>query len=115
MNWRADNFAVLIVLASVQIFACKCPVVFAQNPPRERPQLKDFGSSLKRLKWDAKQNAAVERKPGDNTAKGSGDRDVVRVETSLVVSDVLVLDQRGQPVHGLTQTDFVITEDGKPQ
>jgi len=60
-------------------------------------------------------NGAVERKPKNNTAKGSGDGDVIRVETSLVVSDVLVLDQRGQPVQGLTQKDFVITEDGKLQ
>jgi VWFA-related protein len=90
-------------------------VVFAQNPPRKKPQLTNFGSSLKRLKWDPKQNAAVERKPKNNTAKGSGDGDVVRVETSLVVSDVLVLDQRGQPVQGLTPKDFVITEDGEPQ
>jgi hypothetical protein len=27
--------------------------------PDERPKLKDFGSSLKRLKWDADKQAAV--------------------------------------------------------
>jgi VWFA-related protein len=115
MNRWAHNFAVLLVLASIHTFVLKCPLVFAQTPPREKPQLKDFGSSLKRLKWDAKQNAAVERKPNNNTAKDAGDGDVVRVETSLVVSDVLVLDQRGQPVLGLTEKDFVIVEDGKSQ
>ena len=40
---------------------------------------------------------------------------MVRVETSLVVCDVLVLNQRGQSVQGLTKNDFVVTEDGKPQ
>ena len=33
----------------------------------------------------------------------------------LVVTDVLVTDSHGQPVHGLTQNDFHIFQDGKPQ
>jgi VWFA-related protein len=41
--------------------------------------------------------------------------DVVRVETSLVVSDVLVLDQQGRSVQGLTAKDFVRIEEGKSQ
>jgi hypothetical protein len=32
MNSRAQNFAVLLVLASVHIFASGCPLVFAQDP-----------------------------------------------------------------------------------
>jgi len=39
----------------------------------------------------------------------------VRVETSLVTSDLLVLDPHGQFVAGLTQDDFTVTEDGTPQ
>ena len=90
-------------------------LVFAQEPTRAKPKLKDFGSSLKRLKWDQKQNAAVDTKrPKDKTMSPAPD-DVIRVETSLVVSDVLVLDQRGQTVQGLTAKDFVLTEDGKRQ
>jgi VWFA-related protein len=90
-------------------------LTLAQEPLREKPKLKDFGSSLKRLKWDPKQNAAVETKRREDKAPGPGEDDVVRVETSLVVSNVLVLDERGQPVQGLTAKDFVLTEDGKPQ
>jgi VWFA-related protein len=39
----------------------------------------------------------------------------VKVETSLVSSDLLVLDERGNAVTGLTANDFAVTEDGTPQ
>src|SRR6266699_1682868 len=86
----------------------------AVSQERERPKLKDFGSSLKQLKWDPERNAAVETKPKPATSRPS-EEDVVRIETSLVVCDVLVLDSRGQIVQGLTEKDFVLSEDGKPQ
>ena len=87
-----------------------------QSPAKDRPRPKDFGSSLKRLKWDEKKRAAVEK--GDvKRGKGGGetDEEVVRVETSLVVSNVLVLEPRGRAVTGLTREDFVVREDGQPQ
>jgi VWFA-related protein len=40
---------------------------------------------------------------------------VVRVETDLVLSAVLVLDGQGKTVRGLTAEDFVVKEDGRPQ
>jgi VWFA-related protein len=90
-------------------------VALAQDIPREKPKLKDFGSSLKRLKWDEKQKAAIDTKRPTDKTIGPPAEDVVRVETSLVVSDVLILDQHGRTVQGLTTKDFVLTEDGKPQ
>ena len=115
MNRRASfqiATAILAVSLSVALFSS---FAFAQSSTRKKPKLKDFGSSVKRLKWDPERNAAVETKSKNAAANGAEEEDVVRVETSLVVSDVLVLDQRGQPVPGLTQKDFVVTEDGKPQ
>jgi VWFA-related protein len=35
--------------------------------------------------------------------------------TQLVVVDVVVEDQNGKPVHGLTRDNFIVTEDKKPQ
>lgn len=81
---------------------------------KDKPTLKNFGSSLERIKWDPEQKAAVEMKRKSARSTDASD-DVVRVETSLVVSDVLVLDEHGRPVQGLTQKDFVITENGDTQ
>ncbi len=87
----------------------------AQSPAREKPKLKDFGQSLKRLKWDPQANAAVEKRddkkqPGENT-----ELDVVKVETALVVGDFLVEDRKGRSITGLTQSDFIVTEEGQLQ
>ncbi len=78
---------------------------------REEPKLKDFGSSLRKLKWDPQRNAAAEI----NSSRSSADDDVIKIETSLVVSEILVLDKQGRPVQGLTQSDFLITEENTPQ
>jgi VWFA-related protein len=40
---------------------------------------------------------------------------VLHTGTQLVVVDVVVEDKQGHPVHGLTQDDFVLTENKKPQ
>jgi VWFA-related protein len=87
----------------------------SQSETQERPRRKDFGSSLKRLKWDPEKGTAVETgKPGDRPGAQS-DGDVVRVETNLVVCDVQVRDRSGRIVEGLTQEDFLVTEAGLPQ
>jgi VWFA-related protein len=87
-------------------------LALAQNVEKsgEKPRLKDFGSSLKKLKWDPEKNAATE--PRKASAE---DDDVVKIETSLVVSELLVLDKQGRPVHGLKESDFLIAEEGAPQ
>src|SRR5688500_8719703 len=88
-----------------------------QQPlPEERPWQKDFGSSVKRLKWDEQKKAAVEVEDARRKEKGAEtDDEIVRVETSLVVSNVLVLNRQGRAVLGLTRDDFVVSEDGQPQ
>ena len=97
-------------LASL-LFLTSSQVAFSQT--KEKPRLKNFGSSLDRLKWDSKQQAAVEKSSSKKSSRD--DEDVVRVDTQLIATDVLVLDGRGQPVKDLTREDFIISEDGEPQ
>ena len=110
---RTKNVSHFIALFMVLFGALSTSTAVSQE--RERPTLKDFGSSLKQLKWDPERNAAIETKPRPATTRRSEEGDVVRIETSLVVCDVLVLDTRGQTVQGLTEKDFVLSEDGKQQ
>jgi len=102
-----SNLLMLIVILFVSLSA------FSQ--PKDRPRLKDFGSSLKRIKWDPTKQMAVETKSTSAGNAASDDVEVVKVETSLVVTDLLVLDPRGNTVNGLTERDFLISEDDKPQ
>ena len=96
------------IIAAVLIFGLST-ASFAQSP-REKPKLKDFGSSLKKLKWDPQKNETV-----SSHQASSNDEDVIRIETSLVTSDVLVTDKQGRPVRDLKATDFAVSEDGVTQ
>src|SRR5262245_21933444 len=86
-------------------FVCNL-FLFAQTPEKERPKLKDFGSSLKRKD---KKNTTVAAQ------KQKSDEETIKVKTDLVVNDVLVLDEKGFTVKGLTKDDFVIIENGEKQ
>src|SRR6185295_7057123 len=87
---------------------------FAQSPPREKPKLKDFGSSLRKLKWDPEKKQVVVTDQSTRNERADDD-DVVRIETSLVTADVLVTDKQGRPVRDLKAADFSISEDGVTQ
>ena len=45
----------------------------------------------------------------------NNENDVVKVSTSLVQLDAIVVDKKGNPVTDLTADDFEILQDGKPQ
>jgi VWFA-related protein len=116
MNYKsASRFIPLALAAAFCLNSLTAPAQSQSSPPKERPRLKDFGSSLKRLKWDEKRKAAVETEDRKAGKGGDADEEVVKVETSLVACDVLVLDERGRAVQGLTRDDFIVTEDGRPQ
>jgi VWFA-related protein len=90
-------------------------VAMGQATVQEKRKLKDFGSSLKRLKWDSKRNAAVPTTRPKARETKNDEVEVVRVDTTLVTCDVMVLDRNGRPVQGLTGEDFVVVEDGREQ
>jgi VWFA-related protein len=79
---------------------------------QEKQKREEFGSSLKRLKWDEREQRAVETKRGDELPDSET---VFRVETALAVFEILALDKKGRTVSGLTKDDLIVTEDGAPQ
>ena len=72
-----------------------------------------FGSSLKDDPRDKKKRRPPSQPPPVTLAPQDGSE--IRVETNLVLSDVLVLDKNDQPLRGLRSGDFSILEDGSPQ
>src|SRR4026207_1622822 len=78
-------------------------VCFAQSAqPRTKKPIKDFGSSLKRLKSNTPQPAPVEAAtPAKTQSEEVDEGDVIRTDTSLVSSELLVLDSKGNYVLGL--------------
>lgn len=79
---------------------------------QEKQKREEFGSSLKRLRWDEREQRTVETKQDDERSDSGV---VIRVETSLAVFEVLALDKEGRAVSGLSKNDFIVTEDGTPQ
>lgn len=92
--------------------ASTCPFFGVTGRAQEKRKREEFGSSLKRLKWDEKEQKAVETK---RSAEVSDSGTILRLETSLAVFDVLPLDKDGRAVTGLSKEDFIVVEDGAPQ
>lgn len=101
----------LIVIVSLSLLT----VCFAQSQPRKKKPIKDFGSSLKRLKSTPQKPAQPEPTPTKTQGQEVDEEDVIRTDTSLVSSELLVIDSRGNHVPGLTAEDFLITDNGEPQ
>jgi VWFA-related protein len=55
------------------------------------------------------------RSQAQQSSDGAGTGTTLQVYSRLTIVDVTATDATGQAVHGLTQSDFTILEDGKPQ
>jgi len=95
----------LTILVIGVIYVASLVQCWAQTDTKKPPA---FGSSLKRPK--------VTTTNGPNKdAKNELSEEIIRVDTSLVLLDVLVTDASGKPITGLRKDDLIITEDDRPQ
>ena len=92
-----------LVLCTFVIFSLLVSSFAQSSSPPKRKKIEDFGSSLKQLKTAESGGAVL------------NEGDVIRIETSLVSCELLVVDERGNSVSGLTAEDFSIAENGAPQ
>jgi VWFA-related protein len=118
MHNKSYSHPVLLLFVLLLTCTFLSSSTISQTADSEKPKLNDFGSSLKRLKWDPKLKASVGIEDSDTKVKRenrTSDPATIRVETALVLADYLVVDKGGTPVLGLQQNDFVLNEDSVPQ
>jgi VWFA-related protein len=106
----------LTLLIGMSLLAGLClPLTGLSAAPQnqQRSRIKTFGESLKR---DGSPEQSAGKKSDSPAAEArAGEEEVVRLKTTLVTADVLVLDPQGRGVKGLKQSDFIIKEDGQAQ
>lgn len=110
---RTLGFGLRLVVGWI-ILGSFCLSSLSNLTAQERAQRQELGSSLDWLKWDPKKKAAVETR-GPKGKRLTPADDTIRLDTMMVVFDMLVIDKQGRFVTGLSQDDFVVTEDGKDQ
>ncbi len=117
MKNKLINYLIILTLLSYLIFSEANIFVSAQSldyPPNE---IKVFGSSLKKTDKKKKDSAKTEKQNNRyfNENNPINEDGVIRVETTLVVNEVLVFDKNGKCVQGLKKEDFMVKEDNQPQ
>lgn len=100
--FRLNLLLVLFIIVGLNL-----PVT-GQN--EKTPKRKKFGWSLKKPEKKPEKNSKI-NKPNAETDED----EVIKIDTDLIINDILVLDQKGKPVDGLKQTDFVVVEDDVTQ
>lgn len=111
MRHKSVLAAALVVSVAGLICIAQAAQTRAQT---DAPKTPTFGSSLKRPKAGAA--ARPNERADPKAAEDKSAEEIITVDTSLVLLDVLVTDAGGaKPVAGLTKDDFRITEDGRAQ
>jgi VWFA-related protein len=107
---KVRNFLVFILLSAASL-----STAVAQSSSKPAPRRDTFGSSLKQTQSISEKQAVAKRTSGE-PAEESQEIETIRIDTTLVVNDVLVTDASGtRPITGLNKDDFVVVEDGVEQ
>ncbi|MDQ3633335.1 MAG: VWA domain-containing protein [Acidobacteriota bacterium] len=107
MRYKNNLCLALITLSVLSISLVSNIDVFAQSKKGT------FGSSLE--KFEKGKSAPKDKEQNNQKSNTPPDDGTIRVDTNLIISDVLVVNEKGNPVIGLNQSDFIVKEDTKPQ
>jgi VWFA-related protein len=108
---RSSLRSVLVVMLVLTACAtANLPALIAQEPESGPWNAAEFGSSVRRS--GGKKGPRI---PLPKARIPESPDDVVRIDTRLVINDVLVLDKKGQAVRNLNRADFQVFEDGESQ
>lgn len=103
------HLIIVLFMASISLSTGQTPSPMpTPSASPERSKLKNFGSSLKRFG-----DAGISKNENDRNLKP--DEETIRVETNLVLNDILVVNQKGNAVKGLEANNFIIFEDENEQ
>ncbi len=114
MLHKNNFYLTLVILSALCVIFISDIDVFAQTNSQVKSKKRDFGSSLEKFENKEKINS---KNGNQNNQKNDipTDDGIIRVNTGLIISDVLVVNEKGNPVISLNQSDVVVTEDTKPQ
>jgi VWFA-related protein len=113
MQYKSGAYFTLLILVSILAVGVYSPAnrSYGQSQNQERSRTKTFGESLKQKSQNRSTDQSESKKDKSSDAK----EEVLRLKTTLVASDILVLNHQGRAVLGLKQSDFLIKEDGQAQ
>ena len=105
---KSKSYVAVLVLLSLLVSFAACLLVAAQTPtPAQQQQRPRLAGSVPPPPEMAGASAPTGEEVSEN--------DVVRVDTQLITVPVVVRDQEGRPVTGLTASAFQLYEDDLPQ
>jgi VWFA-related protein len=104
----------VVLLSFGFVFTLNASIFSQSTSNDERPTLKNFGSSLREFDKKNKDKNSGTKEQKEQNDKTS-EEETISIKTNLVTSDVLVLDQKGNAILGLKQSDFVVIDNGVQQ
>jgi len=105
---QSKSYVALVAVLSLVWFLGACLDVAGQTPTQAQPQRRSG------LMGSMPPPPVMASKPSPR-GEEVGENDVVRVDTHLITVPVVVRDQQGRHVTGLTASAFQLYEDGLPQ
>jgi VWFA-related protein len=98
MRNKLNIYLTMSVFCGGVLLLCLNNFCLAQSLRSENVEIKNFRSNLKNTEADKTE-----------------EDDVIRVETNLIISDILVFDKNGNSISDLKIDDFIVKENDKPQ